>query len=137
MQLASRGVIIREHFTGSNKWDVDYGVASLAPLFGTLNSDGKPNGDNLIHLPSTVTEGVKALVEQLITWSPSTKNKTDMVMALWMAEIRAREIASQWGQLGGTHMPNRYLSPYSMQQRVTVNLEEVAASGQMRLVAGG
>lgn len=137
MQLASRGVIIREHHTGSNKWDVDYGVASMAPLLGNLGIDGKPARDNLLHLPSTESEGVKALVEQLITWSPSTRNKTDMVMALWMAEIRAREIASEWGRLGGTHMPNRYLSPYSLQQRATVNLDEIAAQGHLRLVAGG
>jgi hypothetical protein len=46
-------------------------------------------------LPSDQTENVKALIEQLITWSPTTKGKTDMVMALWFCEIRAREMLNQ------------------------------------------
>jgi hypothetical protein len=83
--LASRGVILREHYTGRNKIDADYGVASMAPLFGQLDGEGKAVVvDPIIHLPSTsVSEGTKALVEQLITWSPATRNKTDLVMALW------------------------------------------------------
>lgn len=136
-QLASRGVIIREHYTGSNKYDVDYGVASMAGLLGTCDDKGKPAGDNLLQLPRTDTnEGVRALIEQLITWSPRTKNKTDMVMALWFAEIRAREIVSSASAYAGSHLPNRFLSPYARSQQITANLDELAASGHLRLVGG-
>jgi hypothetical protein len=80
---------------------------------------------------------VKALIEQLITWSPRTKNKTDTVMALWFAEIRAREILQSANGYGGSHMPNRYITPYAKSQQTTVNLDEAAAMGHLRLVAGG
>jgi hypothetical protein len=103
--LATRGVILREHHTGNNKWDSGFGVASMSTLFGTKQSDGKHHRDNLIHLPSDQTENIKALIEQLITWSPTTKGKTDMVMALWFCEIRAREIINN-GQHNVHHMKN-------------------------------
>jgi len=50
--LATRGVILREHHTGNNKWDAGFGVASMSTLFGTKQTDGKHHRDNLIHLPS-------------------------------------------------------------------------------------
>jgi hypothetical protein len=105
--LASRGVLLREHHTGSNKWDSGFGVASMSTLFGTKQFDGKHHRDNLIHLPSDQTENIKALIEQLITWSPSTKGKTDMVMALWFCEIRAREMLNQ-----GMHKTHHYKNPF-------------------------
>jgi hypothetical protein len=44
--------------------------------------------DNLIEIPSQDgSEGVKALIQQLITWKPDTKGKTDCVMALWFCEL--------------------------------------------------
>ncbi len=33
--LTNRGIQFRSHFTGKNKWDVDFGVASMAALFGS------------------------------------------------------------------------------------------------------
>ena len=86
--LNARGCLISPHHTNSNKWDVDFGVASMALLF-----DGWQEGRNMIRLPSkTQAEGVRALVEQLCSWFPETKGLTDTVMALWFAEIRAREL---------------------------------------------
>lgn len=135
-RLASQGVLIREHVThANNKWDRDYGVAAMATLFGQLNLD-LPVGDHLIHLPSTETEGVRALVEQLITWSPETRNKTDMVMALWFCEIRARELVQSSGAFGGTHLRNRFLTPLARERQTTVNLDELAAAGRLNLIAG-
>lgn len=98
--LASRGIAYRPHFTGANKQDPDFGVASVAPLFGTLerksNDTGvRHAGDNLLELPDIRSEGVKKLVEQLITWRPNvrgSKLKMDAVMALWFCEIVAREV---------------------------------------------
>ena len=124
--LASRGVLLREHHTGTNKWDSGFGVASMSTLFGTKQFDGKHHRDNLIHLPSDQTENVKALIEQLITWSPTTKGKTDMVMALWFCEIRAREMLNQ-GLHKTHHMKNPFLSRYEVGKRTVINIDELLA----------
>jgi len=124
--LASRGVLLREHHTGNNKWDSGFGVASMSTLFGTKQFDGKHHRDNLIHLPSDQTENIKALIEQLITWSPSTKGKTDMVMALWFCEIRAREMLNQ-GLHKTHHMKNPFLSRYEVGKRTVINIDELLA----------
>jgi hypothetical protein len=124
--LASRGVLLREHHTGTNKWDSGFGVASMSTLFGTKQFDGKHHRDNLIHLPSDQTENIKALIEQLITWSPNTKGKTDMVMALWFCEIRAREMLNQ-GMHKTHHMKNPFLSRSEVGKRTVINIDELLA----------
>ena len=124
--LASRGVLLREHHTGNNKWDSGFGVASMSTLFGTKQFDGKHHRDNLIHLPSDQTENIKALIEQLITWSPTTKGKTDMVMALWFCEIRAREMLNQ-GVHAVHHMKNPFLSRFERGKRTVINIDELLA----------
>jgi hypothetical protein len=124
--LASRGVLLREHHTGTNKWDSGFGVASMSTLFGTKQFDGKHHRDNLIHLPSDQTENIKALIEQLITWSPTTKGKTDMVMALWFCEIRAREMLNQ-GLNQTHHLKNPFLSRYERGKRTVINIDELLA----------
>jgi len=86
--LAARGCLISPHHTNANKWDVDFGVASMAPLF-----EGWQDGRNLVRLPSQAqSEGMRAFIEQLCSWFPETKGLTDTVMAWWFAEIRCREL---------------------------------------------
>jgi hypothetical protein len=86
--LSARGCLISPHHTNSNKWDSDFGVASMATLF-----EGWAGGHNKIRLPSqTQSEGVRAFIEQLCSWFPETKGLTDTVMAFWFAEIRCREL---------------------------------------------
>ena len=131
--LASRGVLLREHHTGSNKWDSGFGVASMSTLFGTKQFDGKHHRDNLIHLPSDQTENVKALIEQLITWSPTTKGKTDMVMALWFCEIKAREWLNQ-GIHTTHHLKNPFLSRYERGKRMVVNIDDLLAEQQRQFI---
>jgi hypothetical protein len=134
MHLASRGVTLKEHHTGSNKWDSGFGVASMSTLFGTKQqADGKHHRDNLIHLPSDQTENIKALIEQLITWSPTTKGKTDMVMALWFCEIRAREMLN-YGQYAKHHMNNPFLSSYEKQKRVVINIDDLLAEKDTQFI---
>jgi len=104
--LAMRGCTMTEHYTGSNKIDPDFGVASLAPLFT----------ERKISLPSSHNhEGMKALVEQLVTWRPGvpgSKLVQDLPMALWFAELKVREVMDQ--RLGRTrsHQQNRFLPRY-------------------------
>jgi len=100
--LASRGVRLTPHYTSKNKMDPDFGVASVAPLFGSTRkiNDGAGrevhNGDNLISLPDPeFSPGIKALIEELMIWIPGKRGKElrqDGPMALWFAELRAREI---------------------------------------------
>jgi hypothetical protein len=87
--LSANGSTLREHHTGQNKWDEDFGVASLSTLF-----DGYEEGNNLIEFPSThSSEGIKALIEQLVTWYPDSPKgqKKDCVMAFWFAELGCRD----------------------------------------------
>jgi hypothetical protein len=115
--LGSRGCLLKEHFTGKNKWDADFGVASMSMLF-----DAHETNQNLIHLPSrSGGEGVKALVEQLTTWFPETKGKTDLVMALWFAEIRARELVNEQDQQFS--IANPYHSLRDKEKIMTVDLD--------------
>lgn len=86
--LHARGVLISPHFTDARKWDSDFGVSSMATLF-----EGWRDGRNLIRLPSqTQSEPMRNLIEQFCSWFPETKGLTDIVMATWFAEIRAREL---------------------------------------------
>lgn len=115
--LGSHGTHLREHFTGNNKNDIDFGVASMSMLF-----DGALEGKGLIRLPQrSQQEGVKALIEQLTTWFPQSKAKQDTVMALWFAETKAREIVNNIE--GIFHLNNEYQSERDKQRNVTIDLD--------------
>lgn len=119
--LANLGVTIREHFTGKNKWDAAFGVAAMSLLFQ----------NNLIELPNTAkSEAIRQLVEQLITWGPDVGKytKTDLVMALWFAEIKCREImqAKNHGELVRGFLPNRFLTRARKAKQHVVNLTDLA-----------
>ena len=131
--LASKGVVLREHHTGNNKWDAGFGVASMSTLFGTKQQDGKHHRDNLIHLPSDQTENIKSLIEQLITWSPTTKGKTDMVMALWFCEIRVREMLNV-GIHANHHMRNPFLNHHERKRQVVVNIDQLLQEQQRQFI---
>lgn len=122
--LAQNGTKLRPHFTGKNKWDTSFGVASMSGLFGSLR-DGKHQDDNLIELPDNNNEHMKALINQLIAWKADTKTPTDVVMALWFCEIRAKELVES-GRRRMTHMHNRFATPAALERRGTVSLNEMA-----------
>lgn len=125
--LASYGCQLKPHFTGKNKWDVSFGVASMANLFGTLR-DGQFQDNNIIQLPSQEgSEGIKTLIQQLITWKPDTKNPTDTIMALWFGILRIRELMQQQGLNNNWHK-NRWATRAQVRERNTVNLDEAYAS---------
>lgn len=90
--LAARGCILNEHTTGNNKNDENFGVMAMAGLFS----------QRLIMLPNNQSEAVKAMVEQLLTWQPDAPRgtKTDIVMALWFAELRALELVNRNARKG-------------------------------------
>jgi hypothetical protein len=124
--LAQYGVRLDAHFTGKNKWDTSFGVASMSNLFGT-ERDGKHQRNNIIELPSSEnSEGLKALTQQLLTWKPETRGKTDTVMALWFAVIRARELMQQASRTS-SYLNNRWATRAQMNTRVAVNLDDAFA----------
>ena len=128
--LSARGTILREHTTGNNKWDGDFGVASLSMLFY-----GWQDGRQLIELPSThANEAAKSLVEQLVTWHPGAPKtqKTDVVMALWFTELACRDKVQAFTHANARHAPNPFLTPWDASQRFTVNLAEEEAMGNWR-----
>lgn len=103
--FATRGVRFTEHQTGSNKWDPSFGISSMAALFGEYEKlpEGAIRADNfgyktiiepLIELPRPNQDGVKALIHQLVTWTPDLDPKKvpqDMLMAMWFMECGARQ----------------------------------------------
>lgn len=120
--LAGRGCILREHFTGSNKWDSDFGVASLTMLFY-----GWQDKKALVELPSTYrAEGVKALVEQLISWAPEVPkgHKTDCVMAFWFAELACRDRVMAMSAYNRTHAANPFLTRWDRSRQSVVNISD-------------
>ena len=123
LYLANKGVKFSSQFTGKNKWDTSFGVAAMSGLFGSVRNNVFQK-DNLLELPSQEgSEGIKALIQQLITWKPETRGPTDCVMALWFCELRAREIIGG-ARIGQTHVPNRWASRRNVDQRFTVNVND-------------
>jgi len=124
--LAAYGVRLDAHFTGKNKWDTSFGVASMSNLFGTVREE-KFQKNNIIELPSSEgSEGIKALTQQLLTWKPETRGKTDCVMALWFAVIRIRELM-QAGSRTSMYTNNRWATRAQMENRYSLNLDEAFA----------
>ncbi len=124
--LSAYGCRLNAHFTGKNKWDTNFGVAGMSTLFGTT-LNGRHQKNNLIELPSTEgSEGLKALLQQLITWRPDTKGKTDCVMALWFGVLRCREFMQQNSYVQ-KYAHNRWATRAQASKRYTVNIDEMVA----------
>jgi len=124
--LASYGCRLNAHFTGKNKWDTNFGVAGMSTLFGTVNN-GRHQKNNLLEIPSTEnSEGLKALIQQLLTWKPETRSKTDCVMALWFAVIRCREFMQQNSSVQ-RYAHNRWATRAQVARRYSVNLDDAIA----------
>lgn len=134
MWLASVGCTLKEHFTtGKNKWDEDFGVASLAALYlscvqpaegGRLK---KIPGGGMIELPSTrLSAPIAELVDQLVTWAPESKGtKTDLIMALWFAEIAARDFLGVESRTV-SHLTDPFASRADLAGQMVVDLNLLA-----------
>lgn len=121
--LANYGSTLREHHTGANKWDADFGVASLATLFS-----GWKDGRALVEFPSTYqSEGVKALVEQLSVWYPGAPKtqKTDCVMSFWFAELACRDRIQAINSYQRSHVKNPFLTRYDKDNQYSVNVFDI------------
>ena len=122
--LAGRGVVLTDHLTGNNKNDPQFGVAAMTMLFE----------QGMISLPYPMTEGVRAMREQLLTWDPKhvqskhalRGHKTDIVMALWMAELRCLELYQHGGE--ATHGMSQFQSRYDRRRQFVVSSEELESA---------
>lgn len=120
-ELANLGCIIADHITtGATKWDVDGGILSLTTLIQGGDKDPK---NNLLQIPSVHSENIRALCEQMVTYFPKTRGKTDCLMALWFVEARIREIAKS--QEGFMFMPSPFTTARDRQFQYTVNLNDL------------
>ena len=128
----TRGLKLYAHYTGNgNKIDPDFGVASMASLFGSMHriDDGNGNmtgrmehaGDNVIELPDpTNSRGIKALIDQLLVWTPGksgAKLRQDGPMALWFAEVAGRRYLIGGDRPLATHSTNRFASRARLTRR--------------------
>jgi len=132
--LASRGVRLKEHSTqGGNKWDPDWGVSSLEMLFR-----GWQDRTALIDIPvQNDREAIRTLKEQLVTWYPDApkSQKTDLVMALWFAELGCRDIARDIGFSKQSHIENPFLSERERIGRTVINIDDyIAEQDRQRMI---
>lgn len=137
--LASQGVPLVPHYTGRNKIDPEFGVASLAPLLGTVREDERlsrrvHNKDNLVSFPDTNRcVGARILCDQLLVWDPKIAprhRKQDTVMAWWFAELRARKVLHTVDDGGQQHYFNsRFTSSRHLDGQAVISLDEIAADG--------
>jgi hypothetical protein len=65
---------------------------------------------------------MKSLLQQLMTWKPNTKGKTDCVMALWFAVLRAKELM-QAASFTSRYKENRWATRAQLVKRQSVNLD--------------
>jgi hypothetical protein len=121
--LAARGVRLREHSTqAGNKWDPEWGVASLDSLFR-----GWEDGAALLSLPANnQNEAYRAFKEQLVTWYPGhpKTQKTDLVMSFWFAELGVRDVVKNLGANKQTHLHNPFLSENDLEGRTVINIDD-------------
>lgn len=126
--MRQRGIKMSSHVTNKNKWDAQFGVATMAMLF-----KGHEHGSNMIELPARKSSAaVSALTEQLIAWYPTPSETKapiqDTVMALWFCEIRARELADEFDN--SSHFTAGYLSDRDRDLQFSIDLDWLAAQQQ-------
>jgi hypothetical protein len=130
--LFGQGCILREHYTTTNKYDHEFGVMSLAPLFLSCVDPHENDpwrrreGGGLIDLPNRqFSTFVDELVEQLIVWAPGQSQRvlSDLVMALWFTEIAFKRQMDNARALP-RHQDNPFLPRQDRAKRHVVNLAQ-------------
>ena len=134
--LRSRGCRLTEHYTTANKFDADFGIATMGPLFDSCGIPDPKNPRRLIRTPKSAlielpsqrqNAWVSELVQQLVTWQPdgmAQKQKTDLVMALWFTEIAFKRILQQTRKMQ-THYDTPFLTPAAKKRQKVVSLSAI------------
>ena len=82
-ELAKRGIRVTPHNTHTNKWDAEFGVESMAPLFNT----------GMVSIPwgnVPTRQKYQQLIDQLVVFPMGAV--TDVVMSHWFADLGCRDI---------------------------------------------
>jgi hypothetical protein len=136
--LTTRGVLFREHTTtGKSKWDEEFGVETLAPLFLSCTEMvgdrlvARPAGEGQLSLPSPRdAKAVSELIEQLQVWEPEMARgtATDLVMALWFAELGVRQylLGTRFEQ---SHMRSKFTTRAGRRSQTRYDLNELMHFG--------
>lgn len=111
-ELARRGIRVVPHHTDSKKWDSQFGVESMAPLYSA----------GLVSIPwktANARRKFQPLVEQLMQFPMGTLS--DTVMAHWFADLGCRDI------LRRSHLPlfdqKRNVPERIKKRRIVVDFE--------------
>lgn len=130
----ARGARITPHHTQSNKFDVDWGIQTMGPLFDScvkFDDERKrwvASYKGLIELPSTrQNPWVAQLVQQLTIWQPegmAQKQKTDLVMALWFTHIAFMNQLNRRTNRN-THYSTPFTTAAARKRQTVVNLAEL------------
>lgn len=147
--LRSRGTRLTEHYTTANKFDADWGVSTMGPLFDTC---GVPDANHpsgrwkktpetaLVSMPSERQNAwMSELVQQLIVWEPSgmtQKTKTDLVMALWFTEIAFHKVLDK-KRKKQTHNNSPFTTPGQRKQQGVISLVDARRRKQDELLQAG
>lgn len=140
--LRSKGCKLTEHTTGTNKFDSDFGIATMGPLFDTCGVPDPKNPSGywkrtpemaLIELPSKAQNSFCAdLVQQLVVWQPegmAQKQKTDLVMALWFCEIAVKKLI-QRSKKKVHFRDTPFMTTGQVNRRTVVSLSEIRRQRQ-------
>lgn len=134
--LRSRGCKLTEHVTSTNKFDADFGIATMAPLFESCGEpDPKRPGrwkrtpeSALMELPAPRSAAwVSELIQQLGSWQPSgmlVEAKTDLVMALWFTHIGAQVVMNR-KRAKRTHRESPFMTVAARKSQKVVSLAEM------------
>lgn len=144
-----RGTKIHQHYTTANKFDSDWGIGTMAPLFDSCvepdpHRKGEwrktPTDQRLIELPSTKQNAwVNDLIQQLTTWQPEGMTRgqlSDLVMALWFTHISFDAIIRR-RRPRRSHMDSPFLTPAGRKRQQVINLADLRAAKQQDLLRSG
>jgi hypothetical protein len=138
---AARGVRISPSFTtAKNKFDSDWGISTMGPLFDSCvkfddeRKMWRPSGTGLIELPSTrQNPWVNELIQQLTIWQPdgmAQKQKTDLVMALWFTHLALTAQVNRKRSIP-THMTTPWMSPGAKRRQGVIDLVAIRRQRQL------
>jgi hypothetical protein len=67
------------------------------------------------------------MIEQLLIWHPAAPKtqKTDIVMALWFAELACRDRIAAMTNFSRSHVNNPFATRFDRSTRATVDLNEL------------
>jgi hypothetical protein len=141
--LRSRGARVYEHNTTANKFDEDWGVQTMAPLFESCGiPDEKSISGKWKRTPATAlielpcerqNDWVNDLIQQLTTWQPSgnaQKQRFDLVMALWFTHIAFDKILRR-NVKRKTHLDSPFLTPGARSRQQVVSLSALRRQKQL------